>query len=105
MQAGKLRHRIAIQSATETRDAHGGITRTWATAATRWGSIEPLRMREIFEGQQVEPRLSHMITLRHYEGLDSSYRLLLGARIFNIHSVRNIDERDHKHEVLAMEQT
>lgn len=105
MQAGKLRHRIDIQSAAESRDAHGAITRTWTTVATRWGSIEPIRMREIFQGQQIEPRLSHAITLRYYDGLDSSYRLQYASRIFNIHSVRNLDERDRTHEVLAMEQT
>lgn len=105
MQTGKLRHRIAIQSATETQDAHGGPVRTWSTVATHWGSIEPLQMREIFTAQQVEAQLSHRITLRYYSGLTSAHRLLFGARVFNIHSVRDLDERNRTHEVLAMEET
>lgn len=105
MQAGNLRHRITIQTATETKDAHGGVVRAWANTATRWGSIEPLRMREMFEGQQIEPRLSHRIILRHYPGLTSAHRLTHASRTFHIHSVRNFDERDRTHEVLAMEET
>lgn len=103
MQAGKLRHRVEVQSTTETVDAHGGVVRTWTTDATRWASIEPLRMRESFEAQQIEAKISHRIIMRHYPSLVSSQRILHGARVFNIHSIRNIEERDIMTEVLAME--
>ena len=104
MQAGKLRKRIEIQSAIETRDAHGGVSRTWSTDVTRWASVEPLRMRETFEGQQIDARLTHFIRLRYISGLTDRHRLKFGSRIFHIHSVKNIEERDRETQVLAMEQ-
>ena len=38
--AGNLRHRVAVQTATETKDAEGGVVFSWATDNTRWASIE-----------------------------------------------------------------
>jgi SPP1 family predicted phage head-tail adaptor len=105
MNAGQLRHRVAIQTKTETRSARGGVVESWATAATRWGSIEPLRMREVFEAQQVDARLSHRVILRHYAGLTTQHRLTHAGRTFHIHAVRNLDERDVLTEVLCMEQS
>jgi len=77
MQSGKLRKRVQIQAATDVRDAHGGLTRTWATIATVYGSVEPLQGRELYEAQQVHSRASLKITIRGYEGLTSQHRLVL----------------------------
>jgi SPP1 family predicted phage head-tail adaptor len=93
-----------IQAKTEARDDYGGIVETWATVATRWGSITPLTMRELVNAQQVEATLSHRVVLRHYPGLTGEHRLLFDARVFHIHAVRTLDERDRTTEVLAMEQ-
>lgn len=35
---GKLDHRVAIQTGTESRDASGGVAIAWATTTTVWGS-------------------------------------------------------------------
>ncbi len=76
MRAGKLRHRLAIQEPVETRDDHGGITRTWSTVATVWGSIETLTGRELYEAQQVEARATVRIRIRSYSGLSPLHRLV-----------------------------
>lgn len=99
-----LRQRIMIQAKTETRDARGGVTETWTTIATRWGSIEPLSAREILNAQQVDARVSHRVTLRYYPGLTPEHRLLKDARVFHIEAVVNPLERDKATQVLAMEQ-
>jgi SPP1 family predicted phage head-tail adaptor len=75
--SGKLRRRIEIQEATETRDSHGGVIRSWSTVDTRWGSVEPLRGRELFEAQQVAPRVSVRVRMRHYPGLTTAHRLVI----------------------------
>jgi len=77
MQAGQLRHRIAIQGCTDARDAHGGITRTWATTDTVWAAVEPLSGTELLEAQQVHARATVRIRMRHYTGLTSKHRLVL----------------------------
>ena len=103
MQAGKLRHHLEIQSETETRDAHGGVDREWGTIATRWASVAPLRGRELWEAQQVQSRVNIRVRMRPYDGLTTSHRLLFGARILNIESVLNLNERDREMEVLCIE--
>lgn len=105
MNSGALRHRLHIQSKTETRDARGGVIETWTTVAERWGMISPLRMREIFQAQQVEARVSHRITLRYYAGLTNQHRVVHENRIFHIQPPINVNERNRETELLAMEET
>lgn len=101
--AGRLRHRITIQSATEAQDAHGGTTRTWADVATVWGSIEPLRGREFMNAQQLQSEVTHRVQLRYYAGVTTAYRLRFGTRLFNIVSVLNPSERNIELEIMAVE--
>lgn len=49
LRAGKLRFKVVIQTPTDTQDATGAATMTWATHATRWAGFEPLTGREYFE--------------------------------------------------------
>jgi SPP1 family predicted phage head-tail adaptor len=105
MNSGQLRHRIEIQGKTETRDARGGVVETWATIGLRWGSVEPLRPRELFQAQQVDARVSHRIIMRHYPGLTDQHRIRYGTRIFHLMSPINSQERQRVTELMAMEQT
>lgn len=103
MRAGRLRHRLEIQAATEARDAAGGVTRTWATEATVWGAVEPFRGREVFEAGQVESEATHRIIVRYRGNLTSDKRIKFGTRVFNIDFVANRDERNREIEILAVE--
>lgn len=72
-QAGKLRHRLQIQRAVET-NVDGDVTRAWTTLDTRWGSVEPLTGKELYEAQQVQPRAAFKVMIRYYDGLLTSDR-------------------------------
>ena len=103
MNAGRLRHRIEIQRATEGRNQHGGVEEDWQPIATRWAAIQPFRARELFAAQQVQSQVTHRIWMRYFEGLQSTDRIKFGQRIFNIDGIRNIDERNRELEVFCME--
>lgn len=103
MKAGKLRHRVTIQTATENQDSFGQAVKTWDDTATRYASIEPLTGRELFNAVQVQPDVSHRVTLRHYEGLTPANRLKFGARYFEIKSVLNTEERGLETVALCVE--
>jgi SPP1 family predicted phage head-tail adaptor len=103
--AGEFRHRVDVQSKTEGRDAHGGFTESWSTDATRWAMVKPLVGREFTESNQTDARVTHRVTMRFYDGLTEDMRLLFGARVFGITSVRNIDERDALTVVMCLEDT
>jgi SPP1 family predicted phage head-tail adaptor len=105
MRSGNLRHRIAIQTDTETLDADGGVVHSWATAATRWGSIKPVSGDEKIDGQRFIATTTHLIKIRYYSGtLGASQRLLFGSRVFGILSVTNEFERDRSMLIMCKEQ-
>ena len=96
IESGQLRHRITIQSATETQDTYGEPIKTWSTFLTTWASVEPLKGREYWESQQINAQLSHKITMRHYPGLNPKMRVSWDDRTFKINTIMNDFERDKK---------
>lgn len=91
--AGRWRHRITVQTATETADAHGQRIKTWADEDTaRWGSIEPINGDEKFNAQRVEAGITHKIEMR-YAPLNSSQRLYAKGKTFNIVNVLDLFEK------------
>ena len=95
MRAGRLRHRLVLQSKTEARDSYGSTLITWTTEATVWGGIEPLTGKELFAQQQVQSESSVRIVLRSYTGLDETWRVVNGGEVYAINSVLDDDESAH----------
>ncbi len=91
---GKLRHSITIEALTRAADDMGGETRTWTTFVTTWSEISPAGSAERYFGQQVQQIISHKITMRYQAGITSKMRVLFGTRYFQIHGVKNLDERN-----------
>lgn len=106
MQAGKLRHRVTLQSPAGSRDAVGERTTTWTSVHTCWASVEPVTSREAFIAAQAREELTHRVTVRassEIASLDTSWRVLFGSRVLVIIGVRNIDERGHTLEITCSE--
>lgn len=103
MQAGRLRHRVEIQTFTETQDTFGEPDRTWATADTVWAAIEPLRGQELLSAQEINAETSHRVRLRYHSSVTPTARFKFGTRIFDILSVINWQERGASLEVLCTE--
>ena len=93
MEAGKLRHRLQIQTATKSKGPHGGTTRTWVTDRRRSGNVRELSGSELVEAQQVNARVTLAVDLRFDSALNTSNRFLYGARVLNIEAVLNPDGR------------
>lgn len=102
MEAGKLRHRVTVQTATETRDASGEPIRGWADTATVWASIDPVSGREMLAAGQVNAEAVVRVRMR-YRALTTAQRLKWGSRVFDVVSVNNWNERDHELEVMCRE--
>lgn len=102
--AGELRHRIVIQTVSESAaTSKGEKTLSWADTATRWGSIEPLAGRERYQAQQVQPEATHRIRHRYYSGLTTRHRYKFGTRIFTIEALLNPGEEKVYQEALVKE--
>ena len=107
MRAGSLRHPVTIQSATETRDAAGGVTKTWADVSDRWAEVKPISGREYLNADRVRADITHVIVIRNYSGLTSKHRIKFtdngSTRYFNIESVRDMEERDRMMQLFCKE--
>lgn len=105
MQAGRLRHRVELQRATDAIDAYGEQTPTWRTLATVWAAVEPISGREYFLANQVNSEISARITLRHVPGvtLTPKDRVKWGARLFDVQAVIDRDERHRELQLLVIE--
>ena len=103
MRAGRLRHRVQIQSGTETADAVGQPVTTWATTRTVWAAIEPLTGREFQEAQRTDSDITHTVTIRGNIAADVEKRLLFGTRVLNIESVLDKDERGITKQLMCKE--
>ena len=91
MRAGRLKHRVQIQTATTARGATGEPVATWTTVKTIWAAIEPVKGDERLAAQGVQARLTHRVHLRYnaYRALSSAMRFCYGTRIFEITAVVN----------------
>ena len=103
MRAGLLRQRLAVQSVTRSQNNYGEPTDSWSTLTTIWGSVEPLQGRELFTARQVNPELTHKITVRYSTAITPDKRIAFGSRAFDINQVRNIDERNKTMELICKE--
>lgn len=101
-----LRHRITVQAENPTTGTGGGRGNPWAsptTVATVSACIEPLRGMERVRAMQIQDTTTHKITLRYRSGILPRHRIKFGTRLFNIHSVINVEERNRWIEIMAEE--
>lgn len=101
---GKMKQRVSIQSITQASDGQGGFTESWATDATVWAYVRPVKGYEKYQAQQVQTPVTHKITIRYRTGVTTKQRILFGSRVFNIKEVLNPDEANHFLEIIALEQ-
>ena len=96
VQAGKLKHRVVIQSIVNIPDTYGGNVETWVDIATVWASVEPAATKrgaaEFWQGQQLNMALAYVVTIRYLESITHIDRVKFGTRIFKIHAVINPSE-------------
>ena len=101
---GRLRERVTIQRASESRNALGETVLTWATYAERWASVEGVSARESLTAGQSQIDVSHRVRLRYVDGLTQNMRFLWRGRKLEIVSLLEHANRS-EHEALCQEQT
>lgn len=86
LDAGRLRHRVTIQSRQNVQDPITGEsvvvwTDAWVNIAA---AIEPLSAGELIAGQAQRSEVTARITIRSLAGLTAEHRLLHNGRVFNL---------------------
>ena len=103
--AGKLRHRVTLQSKSVTRSASGAEVVTWSDEATVWCAVEPQRGREYLDGLQIHDEQIAAMTIRYYSGVVPEWRATWNSRTYDIVEVRNWDERNREMLLICREVT
>lgn len=92
MRAGRLRHRISIQSVGSTYDDYGDLSNSWSTDAIVWASVSPVSGKQEKIAGELTGVETHSIKIRYRSGVSAHNRLQFGARIFEIVSVKDWNE-------------
>lgn len=100
MRAGRLRHKVIIQTPTEVNDSQGQPIKTWSTYAQPFASVEPLNGNELFTASGVNSKVIARIRLRYLAGLTTKMRILFDNRYYNIESP--IDPAERNAEIVLM---
>ena len=107
--AGKLRHRIAIQRKTVEKNTYGEEVVVFVDRIQTWASIEPLSGREYYQANQTQSSVDHRISMRYQSGIQTYDRVKFKSgetvRYFDILSVINLEERNITLELMCKEFT
>ncbi len=88
---GRLRMRVVLEAPAETADGAGGVALTYAAQATLWAEIVAVAARGEVVADATGASVTHRITIRGGVAITTRHRFRLGARIFDVVSVRAAD--------------
>ena len=103
IEAGKLRHRIDLESYVDSQDSHGDDVKDWTTfAASIPAEIVGSGGRELFRAQQTFPEANAVIKIRYLAGVDTRMRVYHPAEgvYYNVLNVGHDD--DSRREALIL---
>ncbi len=96
--AGELPQRVTVESRTATPSGDG-FTETWTAVRRRLSArVAPLQGRDLERARQVDPRISHAVTLRYWR----DYRTDLAAgRARLVYHPTSMDADDRVFEIVG----
>jgi len=103
MNTGWLTQRIELQSATETRNAYGEATAVWATYATVWGGVQPVRGVERVAAQQTQADEETKVIIRYRTDVSVKHRVKHGSRYLSVNAVINPRSSNERLELMCTE--
>lgn len=92
--AGRLDRLITIEQVSETRDAVGGIIKTWTTWKEVWASKLDVAGREYFDAQAVQAEVTTTFRIRYVAGLSPKMRISYAGETYDIESVAEFGRRE-----------
>ncbi|PJM66652.1 phage head closure protein [Achromobacter ruhlandii] len=100
LEAGRLRHRVAIERFSSTQDPiTGAITESWTEIAKVWAAVEPLSAREFVQSAAGQSEVTTRITIRARDILATD-RIIHRGTVYNIRGV--LADRDSGLEYITL---
>lgn len=106
MRAGRLRHKIDIQSYSVAASSYGEPVKTWSNLiSSRFSDVEYLSGSESFEGEGLPSRISNQVaifTIRHTTyAIDQTMRVVHNSKNWNILRIEDVGYRHRVHRIWA----
>jgi SPP1 family predicted phage head-tail adaptor len=102
--AGKLRHLVQIVTPNSRQDTFGGTNvQDDSNLAELPAAVEALVGRELYAAQQINPEVTHKITIRYMDGIRAKMNVLFRGRFFQIEAPLDPDERQRMLILLCIE--
>jgi len=102
-----LNKRIIIQKLEEEASSLHGIEENWQDYLEIWASVKPINTlkwhNEIIAGLHHMSRNFLQITIRYNENINHKMRILYKNKIFIIHKITSVEEKDQFFEIIAEE--
>jgi SPP1 family predicted phage head-tail adaptor len=99
LSAGRLRHRVTLQSKSASRDGYGGETITWVDLATVWADCSPLSGREYLAARVEVAETLIKIRIRWRADVSTTCRAVWEGRAYDIEAAFDTGGR---HEELVL---
>ena len=105
MKVKRLPHGIKLQklATPAAKGRLGGEVKVWEDYAAVLAFVQPLNGREYFAARQVQAETSHKVTMWYRPGVTSEMRVVFGARVLEIESVLNVDERNIELQLMCVD--
>lgn len=103
MNPGRLKHRIKFQKLSQSKNEFGELTGVWDDYKTVWAEVRPITGKSFFSAQQVNSEITHIVVIRHSEGIIPSMRILFKEREFEILHIMNFDEDNEALQIMCKE--
>ena len=91
---GKMRYKVKVERATNTRDAGGGLAQSFSPVAHVYANIVPKSANSSYRQGMLQEKVTHEITIRYMKNIDTNSRITYGTRQFAVNGIINVDERD-----------
>lgn len=105
MGIGQKRHRLTVQEPVRTQDpTTGELVAVWTTVATVWASIEPIRGRELLQGEQILDDMDTRLRIRWSPLSDTfttAHRGIHQGSVFNFVSFAHVRLEQREIEIMA----
>ena len=94
MNVGKMRHRIEIQTYSNTKNEIGELTKSWTTYKTLWAEKKQLRGYNTTIEDKEGIEYNYRFKVRYRTDLDESMRIVHKGIVYDIKHINPIQEID-----------
>jgi len=90
---GDLNRRLVLLAPVESADGAGGVTRSYATAATLWAQVLPLAARADVAAGRLGAGLRARMVIRYRDDVTTRHRFQDGTHVYRVLAARQSADR------------